>query len=222
MGYRLENKEVDLGGLRPLTYVPSKKAGDVYKFRNDAIRVFREDEHPIDEDTARYLTTISTDRVLLPKKLLFYNNAFRGYTMKLVSQKGANKKIIGAPKRDLIESIEVVEADINKLSQKKVLLNNTGIGHTLYNGDLFLVDPSKYRLLEYGDSDSLRRLNQYHLHLLVGEMITTELRKINFPQSSINHMKEIMELRDIDQTTSEYLNSVIGEQKDIKQLVKKL
>ena len=53
-------------------------------------------------------------------------------------------------------------------------------------------------------------------------MITTELRKINFPQSSINHMKEIMELRDIDQTTSEYLNSVIGEQKDIKQLVKKL
>lgn len=222
MGYRLENKDVDLGGLRQLNYVPNKKAGDIYRYKNDVIRIFREGESPIDEDTARYLTGISTDRVLLPKKLLFYNNTFKGYTLKLVSQKGANRKMVGAPKRELIETIGVVEADIDKLSQKKVLLNNTGIDHTLYNGDLFLVDPSKYRILDYGDGESLRRLNQYHLHLLVGEIISTELRKLNFPQASINHMKEIMELRDVDQYPSEYLDSIMGEQKDIKQLVKKL
>ena len=223
MGYRLENKSVDLGGLRQLTYVPSKKAGDVYRFKNDAIRVFKDGEDVIDEETARYLTTISTDRVLLPRKLLFYNNAFKGYTMKLVSQKGANKKFITTPKRDAIDAITVVEDDIDILSQKKVLLSNTGIGHTLYNGELYLVDPSKYRILDLGDSDeSLRRLNQYHLHLLVTELIATELRKNNFTQASINHLKEIIELKDLDQSTSDYLSDLIGSQKDIKQLVKKL
>lgn len=222
MGYRLENKPVDLNGLRQLTYVPSQKAGDVYRFKNDVIRVFKDGEDVIDEDTARYLSTISTDRILLPRKLLFYNNTFKGYTMKLVSQKGANKKMITTPRADVIEAISVVEEDINELSQKKVLLSNTGVGHTLYNGDLYLVDPSKYRLFDIGDYDKLRDLNQYHLHLLVTELIATELRKINVTQSTINHMREIMELKDTEQTTSDYLSEIIGSQKDIKQLVKKL
>jgi len=222
MGYRLENKPVDLGGLRQLTYVPSQKAGDVYRFKNDAIRVFKDGEDVIDEDTARYLTTISTDRVLLPRKLLFYNNAFKGYTMKLVSQKGAGKRIISTPKRELIDAIEVVEEDIYALSQRNVLLSNTGVGHTLYNGELYLVDPSKYRILDLGDSENLEKLNQYHLHLLLSELITTELRKNSFPSSSINHMREIMDLKDNDQSTSDYLSDLIDGQKDIKQFVKKL
>ena len=222
MGYRLENKEVDLNGLRQVNYVPSKKAGDIYRYKNDVLRIFKDGEQPIDEDTARYLTTISTDRVLLPRKLLFYNNAFKGYTLKLVSQKGANKKMVNAPKDELLDSIGIVEEDIYRLSQRKILLSNTGIGHTLYNGDLYLVDPSQYRILDYGDEESLWRLNQYHLHLLVGELISTELRNMNFPKSSIAHMKEIMEIKDNDQTTSSYLSEIMGSQKDIKQLVKKL
>ena len=165
MGYRLENKAVDLDGIRQLTYVPSKRAGNVYRFRNDALRVFSEGEKPIDEETARYLTGISTERILLPKKLLFYNNAFKGYTMKLVSQKGSGKKIISTPKRDLIHCIETLEKDIETISQKNVLLNNVGPGHTLYNGELYLVDPSKYSILDLDGSLELQRLNQYQFHI---------------------------------------------------------
>lgn len=222
MGYRLESKDVDLGGLRQLNYVPSKRAGDIYRYKNDVIRIFRDGESPIDLDTARYLTTISTDRVLLPKKLLFYNNAFKGYTMKLVSQKGAGRKMVNAPKQDLYESINLVEDDIDRLSNKQVLLSNTGIDHTLYNGDLYLVDPSQYRIFDYGDVESLKRLNQYHLHLLVSEIISTELRSMNFSRASIAHMKEVMDVKDTDQYTSDYLYEIMGNQKDIKQFVKKL
>ena len=222
MGYRLENREVDLSGLRQITYVPSKKAGDIYRYKNEVIRIFKNNEEPIDEETARYLTTISTNRVLLPRKLLFYNNAFKGYTMKLVSQKGANSKIINAPKRELIDSIQSVENDIDTLSQKKILLNNTGIGHTLYNGELYLVDPSKYRIYDFGNTGSLKKMNHYHLHLLLTELIATELRKINCSQTEINGLKLIMELKDIDEATSEYLSELIGDKKDIKEFVKKL
>ena len=222
MGYRLENKAVDLDGIRQLTYVPSKRAGNVYRFRNDALRVFSEGEKPIDEETARYLTGISTERILLPKKLLFYNNAFKGYTMKLVSQKGSGKKIISTPKRDLIHCIESLEKDIETISQKNVLLNNVGPGHTLYNGELYLVDPSKYSILDLDSSLKLQRLNQYQFHILLTELITSELNKVSCPQATINHMKEIMGLRDTDQETSDYLSEVIDGNADIRQLIKKL
>ena len=170
MGYRLENKPVDLSGLKELTFVPSQKAGDVYRFRNYAIRIFQNGEKVIDEDTARYLTTITTDRIILPRKLLFYKNNFAGYTMKLVSQKGSGKKIITTPKDEFIDSIEVLEDDIKELSQKKVLLNDITPQYTLYNGELYLVNPSKYSLFE-ANTDSIESINRFQLHQLITELI---------------------------------------------------
>ena len=52
MGYRLENKDVDLSGIKPLKYVPTKKAGDVYRYKNNVLRIFRENESHIEEETA--------------------------------------------------------------------------------------------------------------------------------------------------------------------------
>ncbi len=222
MGYRLENKAVDLAGIKKLNFVPSMKAGDIYRYRNSALRIFRDGEEAIDEDTARYLTGITTDRVLLPKKLLFYNNAFKGYTMKLVSQKGAGKKIITSPKDEFIDSVEFLENDIEELSQKKILLNGVVPGYTLYNGQLYLVNPAMFSIYDSGDSTDLERLNKYQLHLLITELISGELNHQNYSQAAIRRVREVMSLRDIEQNTSDYLYEVLDGQKDIKQFVKKI
>lgn len=221
MGYRLENKPIDLSGIKKLTFVPSQKAGDVYHFRNYALRIFRDGEEAIDEDTARYLTSISTDRIILPRKLLYNNNTFKGYTMKLVSQKGASKKIITTPKDDFIDCIEVLEADIKELSQKKVLLNAISPGYTLYNGELYLVNPAKYSILE-ADSNNIEKINKFQLHSLIVELISSELNKQDFSQASIKYLKGLMSLRDEDQNTSDFLYGLMGDQKNIKQFVKKI
>lgn len=221
MGYRLENKPIDLSGIKKLTFVPSQKAGDVYHFRNYALRIFRDGEEAIDEDTARYLTSISTDRIILPRKLLYNNNTFKGYTMKLVSQKGAGKKIITTPKDDFIDCIEVLEADIKELSQKKVLLNAISPGYTLYNGELYLVNPAKYSILE-ADSNNIEKINKFQLHSLIVELISSELNKQDFSQASIKYLKGLMSLRDEDQNTSDFLYGLMGDQKNIKQFVKKI
>ena len=74
MGYRLDNKDIDISGKR-LTKIGNGGTGDVYKYRNSALKIFKTDrDTPIDLETAEYLTTISTNRVLLPRNLLFYNN----------------------------------------------------------------------------------------------------------------------------------------------------
>ena len=220
MGYRLENKEVDLSGIKPLKYVPTKKAGDVYRYKNNALRIFKENESHIEEETARYLTNISTERILLPKKLLFYNSAFKGYTMTLVSQKGSSKKIITTPKEELLRSIEMVENDVEVLSQKKVLLNNAAPGHTLYNGELYIVDPSKYSILELNDSKDLERINYYQLQLLLTELIVTELNKNNYSQQVLRRIKELLSLRETDEKISIHLNEIMSNEKNIKQYIK--
>ncbi len=222
MGYRLDNKEVDLSGIRKLTYVPTTKAGDVYRYKNTALRIFKDGERVIDQETAKYLSDISTERILLPKKLLFYNNAFKGYTMKLVSQKGAGKKLITTPTRDLINSIEVLEKDIEVLSQKKVLLNDINPGYTLYNGELFLVNPANYSTLEVGDSSTLEQLNAFQLHLLVTELFAGELRKEKYPTPTINELKAMLNLKDNDERTSSYLRELMNGQSNVKELVKKI
>ncbi|MBR3199667.1 MAG: hypothetical protein IKG27_06690 [Bacilli bacterium] len=220
MGYRLENKDVDLSGIKPLKYVPTKKAGDVYRYKNNVLRIFRENESHIEEETARYLTNISTERILLPKKLLFYNNAFKGYTMTLVSQKGSSKKIITTPLEEILRTIEIVENDIEILSQKKVLLNNAAPNHTLYNGELYIVDPSKYSILDLNTSKELEKINYYQLQLLLTELIVTELNKNNYSQQVLRNIKELLSSRETDERISTHLNNVMNKEKNIKQYIK--
>lgn len=222
MGYNIEGREVDLSGIKKLTFTPSQKAGDVYKFKNYALRIFREGEEPIDEATAEYLTGIKTNRIILPKKLLFYNNAFKGYTMKLVSQRGAGKRISTAPKREVIDSVRALEDDISLLSQKRILLNGATPGYTLYNGELYLVDPSNYRILETNNIEQLKRLNQYQLHLLITELISSDLKKINIQQSHIQQLKDLLQLGIKEESTSSYLDDLMQDHKNIKELVKKI
>ena len=222
MGYRIENKEIDLSGIKKLTFVPSTKAGDVYRYKNVALRVFKDGEMPIDEQTARYLSGVPTERILLPKKLLFYNNAFKGYTMKLVSQKGAGKRIITTPKREFIESVELLEKDVETISQKHILLNGATPGYTLYNGELYLVNPADYSILDLEGRNNLAQLNGFQLHLLITELISADLRKSRYPQSTINCVKKILSLKDMDQTSSSYLKEVMSGQENIKELVKKI
>ena len=222
MGYRIENKPVDLSGLKKLNFAPSTKAGDTYRYRNSALRVFKDGEQPMDQETAEYLTGISTERILLPRKLLFYNNAFKGYTMKLVSQKGSGKKMMTTPKRDLIECIECLEKDVEVISQKQVLLNGTAPGYTLYNGELYLVNPANYSVLELGSSEELERLNRFQLHLLLTELITGEMRRTNYSQALISRVREILKLRDMEESSSSYLKEVMAGQETIKEFVKKI
>lgn len=221
MGYRLENKQIDLSGKQTKMY--SGKTGDVYRYRSCALKVFREGiPTPIDKETAKYLTSITTERVLLPKKLLFYNNAFRGYSMKLVPKKGAPKKVISTPKKELVSSIEILERDIELLSTKRILLNGISPDNTILNGEIYLSDPSRYTILDVEQTEELEKINKFQLHLLLGELITTELHRENYSPATINRMKEILNLRDNDEDSSSYFEELIDGQENIRQMVKKI
>ena len=222
MGYRIDNKDVNLSGKR-LSKIASGGTGDVYRYRNSALKIFKPGkEPPIDVETARYLTGISTSRVLLPKNLLFYNNAFRGYTYRLVPKKGAGNKIITLPKDELIGNISILEKDIEVLSNKQVLLNGVEPSNTIFNGSLYLTDPSKYTVLDTYSTKELEELNKYQFHLLLTSLIVSEMRKSNFNSATERQVKELLELRELNEDSSEFLGDIIENNDSIKQFIKKM
>lgn len=223
MGYRIESKSVSTNEIRRLSKIAVGKTGDVYHYRNEALKIFREGEKaPIEEKTARYLQDITTSRVLMPKKLLFYNAAFRGYTLKLISKKGTSKKIINTDKDDLLSEISELESDVESLSRKKILLNGISPDNSVFNGNLFLFDPSKYRVFEIGDTEELEKLNKYQIQLLLNELISSELGRMNYSQRQVKQMREILSLRDSDDTIVGFYDGIMDGEKNIKQLVKKM
>ena len=140
--------------------------------------------------------------------------------MTLVSQKGSSKKIITTPLEELLRTIEIVENDVEILSQKKVLLNNAAPNHTLYNGELYIVDPSKYSILDLNTSRELEKINYYQLQLLLTELIVTELNKNNYSQQVLRNIKELLSSRETDERISTHLNNVMNKEKNIKQYIK--
>ena len=222
MGYRIDNKDIEITGKR-ITKIANGATGDVYKYKNTALKIFKEGkEVPLDVETANYLTTISTNRILLPRKLLFYNNAFRGYTYKLIPKKGTGKRMIMLPKDEFIGNIVVLERDIETLSNKRVLLNGVDPQNSIFNGNLYLADPSKYSVLDLYSGKDLEVLNKYQLHLLLTSLIIGELKKINCGSKVEREVKELMEIKDDLENSSDFFNYLLDDNDNVKQFVKRM
>ena len=227
MIYKLDDKNIDLREKKKLSLIAKGKNGNIYGYGNFAIKVFNNiEEPPISEETAKYLTTINTDRILLPRKLLFYEDAFSGYSLKLVPKKPNVKKLINSPKEQLIDNITALESDIKTISKRNILLSDMSPENVQYNGTIFISDPSKYTLLDLprtGELDKeLEKINSFQLHLLLTELFSEELRKINFKKESIEYLKELFELKDVDQQTSSFLSNMMDGQVTLKEMVKKI
>ena len=221
MVYKIGNRKEDLSSKK-ITKIASGEKGDVYRYKGEAIKIFNPyEEKPMTQETAQALTTIQTSRILLPRRLVFYDDAFCGYTLRLVHKKGNSKRLITMPGDNLIQNTEVIEEDIKKLSDKKVLLNGITPDNVVYNGRLYLTDPAHYKLLELLSTGDLEKLNRYQFHVLLTELISSDLKRSNFPPAVISYMRDLLSIKDIDQPTSEYLKGIIEPKDTIKQIVKK-
>ena len=222
MGYRLENKDINLNEKK-FTKIAQGKTGNIFKCNGYAIKVFNNyAEDIIDLETAKYLTGIRTNRIILPNKLLFYNNGFKDYSMKLVKKDPRQKKIINCPTDELIRNVEIIEEDIKTLSDKKVLLNGINPENTTVNGKLYLTDPSKYRILDIESTEELEKLNNYQFYILLTNLIIKELNKSHISASTIQRMKELLSLKDDSIYYSDYLGEILEDNSSIKTLIKKI
>ncbi len=143
--------------------------------------------------------------------------------MKSPEEKGSSKRIITLPKNELVNEISISERDIETLSRRSVLLNGVSPENSIFNGELYLTDPSEYSILELFSTEELERLNKYQLHLLITELITQELRKSKFTKAEVSKVKEILSSKDDYENSSDFFKNIISNNDDsIKQFVKSI
>lgn len=221
-------EKISINGLQQIA---SGKTGNVFRYKNSALKIFSKD-CPMDEETANTLRKIGTSRILLPIDLLYCNGKLKGYTYKLVQ--GVPKKFITTPKENLIGSIRLVEEDIRLLSKKRVLLTGLTKDNYIFNGELYISDPSQYSILgeeEYpyslhstDENDSIARINSEAFYYLLYWEILREINGLNGLTNDFkNQIKALLGLKnDIDQpdkSNADFFDEIIGPNKDIRQLV---
>ena len=107
MGYTLNKKNINVGKKIKLS---SDSLSDVYMInRGIALRVYKDNIDKslvLSKDDCEYLSNLRSDRILLPKKLLYKNNNYCGYSFRLLNRSPGKEKMISTDMEDFISHIE--------------------------------------------------------------------------------------------------------------------
>ena len=219
MPYRIGSKEITFDNRNLVGY---GKNGNVYKYRKDAIKVFPNGDVPstlLDVDTCSKLCDISTNCILLPKNIVYYNNNFSGYTLKLV-KRGNNKSIINMDKDDLVSNVKGIERDVELLSKKGVLLDGILPENVIISDKIYITDPSKYIIID-SDKNSLSSFNSYQIHLLLSNLVLSSLKKTDIKPNELRKLKRLLLSKKENLKSSDFFNYLIDKDNNIKEYVKK-
>lgn len=116
----------------------------VYKYGTSVVKLFKT-SYPLEHLTLEeieYLSKIPTKRILLPTgAVLSENNKVVGYHMPLVTgQKDIQKEKMS----NIINEMHEIEQDLDLLDKFGVGLMDIGPANSVFNGNLYLIDPGNY------------------------------------------------------------------------------
>lgn len=219
MKYKLEKKEIDINNSNLIGY---GKNGNVYKYKGNAIKVFPKGVVPeelLDSVTCSKLCDISTECILLPRKIVYYNSNFSGYSLKLV-KKNKTFNISRIEKNNFIEYIKYLEDDIRLLSNKGLLLDGITPDNVIISDKIYITDPSRYVFLGNKNNYALEKLNNFQLHLLLSKLIVSSLKKSDLTSSELKKFRELLLSKEDEIKSSVFFDKLVGNNKDIKTYVK--
>lgn len=220
MAYTL-NKKNNIISHKKLYYLSKSDTGTVYRYNGKAIHIFPENVKGVfSEEEGLFLSDLNTRRILLPEDILYKNNHMVGFTTNLPKRSRGNR-LINSDKTSFLYNLYLLEEDVDVLSKNKVLISGVVPDKSLYNGDLYLLDPSKYGRINL-DEDTVLKLNLYQLHLLISRLLMNDFKKNNRMGSDLRGVEELLKLRGQDEYPSVFFNNILDEKEQVKALVKKV
>lgn len=120
----------------------------VYKYKDEALKIYRPHciKLRLDEDSALELTRIDTERILLPRKLIYDcdTGAFIGYTTRFI-YKTKIASIFDMEIGNLVSEVNLLRSEAVKLADSGVIITDFNINNTIFNNGIYLVDPGSYK-----------------------------------------------------------------------------
>lgn len=142
----------------------------VYKYNDLALKIYKDycRKQRLDLDTAKELSKIETNRILLPKNIIYNDNGkFIGYTTDFINSCSIDS-ISNMGIKDFIDELDLLYADTDNLSGLGVSMEDLYVMNMIYDGRIILHDPGSYNFVA---ADNRRFLKSENLELLNGEFI---------------------------------------------------
>lgn len=224
MGYTLNKKNINLDKKFRLN---TDSLSDVYMLnRGIAVRVFKENidrSLVLSEYECEFISKLRCDNMLMPKQLLYKNNKYEGYSFRNIN-KVRKDKIISTNKKDLVADLEMIEEDLDVLSNAYVMLDGITPRNVVYSDGLYITDVSQFKVLNKNEIDyrDLRKLNDFQIQLLFESLVAAELKRERVESKKIKYLLDLIEKRDDNTKQSRYYEDLFEYSDNIKQFVKKL
>ena len=157
----------------------------VYKYEKDVVKLYKENyklSH-LSPEEMKFLSKLSTKRILVPSnKLLDQKGNMIGYQMPLIL---GERDLQMDSMQHLLQELCVLKNDIDLLCEYSVILMDINPGNTIYNGNLFLIDPGNYLINE---------LDKVIFHVDVSKLSIEEKKKLLIGRNyqKINELIEVL------------------------------
>lgn len=120
----------------------------VYKYLDLVIKIYKKDYQfsHLSFEELNILKNISTQRILLPTGTLWnVNHELIGYKMPFITgERDITEDNVSA----FFEELAVLKQDLELLCHNSIILKDINLSNTLYNGNIFLIDPGNYLIGE--------------------------------------------------------------------------
>lgn len=160
---------------------------NVYKFFKKDYRLVHKKEKEL-----KFLSSINTSRILMPKKILFNDGNLIGFTMNYIKEE---KDIYNDSMKKLLNELVIIAGDIELLSKFYIRLMDINKNNIVYNGKLYLIDPGNYyinniddllvyfeekKLTDKDKIDVIRKWNYHKINMLLFELLFMNNPDIDF------------------------------------------
>lgn len=215
MGYILGGKNLSVNNK---TFLDKDRF--IYDYNDIALKVYpkgRDTSGDMGLSVAKRLIGIDTERLLLPKSTLFFNEKYAGYSFQKPSKGMFCGSIIDSSRENIISGIECLERDFDLLSENNILFSATTEEDVLYDDELFLFTHCYSFMKEH---PNLQQYNREQLHWLLTSLVKSELEKSNVDVNVILQAEKLFGLKEAGESSSEFFGQIL-DRSTISQFVKK-
>lgn len=200
-------------------YIDEGNESEIYRYGKDVLKIYKRFCHKdrLDEETTIQLSDISTERMLLPEKIIRDEDGnFIGYSMPFIY----TYPVVGVLKRpvvELLDEMDVIKEDIRILSDNYVDIEDLHIRNVLYNGKLFIGDPGSYLVKRHKKSGQIYNDNMYTFGLFVRDELFKLLKLTVGERQSLNQKFDYT--WDIN---GQMRDEVINDKETVRQFIKRM
>lgn len=162
-------------------YINEGTEGIIYKYKKDALKVYKDFsvKSRLDEDTAKEFTLINTNRILLPRKLLYnISSKFIGYSTMFLDNY-SHKYISNMKMNKFIDEISLMCVDSDNLASKHIDIEDLNSDNMIYDGNIYICDPGSYKIRKSDSVESVTKHNRQIIKEFLVDSILKQSVKLN-------------------------------------------